>query len=95
MLLGVGEMPNLSLPSSRRHRLRVTVRVMMALVLILGCGLGMIVHRARVQREAVAAIRRAGGSVMYEHELRPRIRGTPWWPKWVAEFLGTDYLDDV
>jgi hypothetical protein len=68
---------------------------MMALVLTLGCGLGWIVHRAQVQREAVAAIRRAGGSVMYEHQLRPRIRGEPWWPRSAAEILGIDYFDDV
>ena len=57
-------MPDHPSPRSRRHRLRVTVRTMMTLVLILGSGLGWIVRRAQIQREAVAAIQRAGGSVI-------------------------------
>ena len=69
-------------PKSWRHLLRLSVRALMVLVLITGGGLGWVIHRARVQREAVAAILRAGGSVMYEHQLRPRIRGKPWWPSW-------------
>ena len=67
-------MPDLSSQNTRRHRVRVTVRMMMTLVLILGSGLGWIVHRARVQREAVGAIYRASGSVVYESQLRPALR---------------------
>ena len=41
----------------------------MALVLLLGGGLGWVVHCARVQRDAVSAIRRAGGNVFYDNHL--------------------------
>lgn len=55
-----------TLPHASRKRPRATLRVMMALVMILAGWLGWIAHRARVQREAVASIVRAGGSVTYE-----------------------------
>jgi hypothetical protein len=67
---------------------------MMLLVLILGGALGWIAHRARVQREAVAAIVRAGGDVYYDGEwgsVRLRPRG----PDWLRGFLGRDYFDTV
>ena len=44
-------------------RVQSSVRALMALVLALGVGLGWFVHRAQVQRDAVAAILRAGGRV--------------------------------
>jgi internalin A len=71
----------------------------MAVVLILGGGLGWLAHRARVQRQAVEVIRRAGGSVEYN---------TPWYrgpsplpsapspgPIWMRRALGPDYFDSV
>jgi hypothetical protein len=94
-MLEAGEMPDPSSPRCRRQRLHVTVRTMMTLVLIVGAGLGWIVHRAQVQRQAVAVIREAGGSVIYESQLRTFSSGKPWWPKWVTEILGIDYFDDV
>ncbi|MFI5456455.1 MAG: hypothetical protein ACHRXM_13480 [Isosphaerales bacterium] len=42
----------------------------MILVLVLGGGLGWIVHRAQIQRDAVAAIQRAGDSAFYEWDFR-------------------------
>jgi hypothetical protein len=67
----------------------------MVVVLITGGVLGWVIHRARVQREAVAAIRRSGGSVTYRHQSMPRSSGMPSWPRWAAEILGVDYFDDV
>ena len=46
-------------------RVRLRVRTLMALVLVLGGGFGWVVHRAHVQRDAIAVIRRAGGSIAY------------------------------
>jgi hypothetical protein len=37
----------------------------MVLVLITGGGLGWVIHRAQVQRDAVAAIKRVGGHIGY------------------------------
>ena len=48
------------------RRVRISLRGLMVVVLVIGGGLGWVMQRARVQREAVAAIRRAGGSVLYD-----------------------------
>ena len=79
---------------------------MMALILILGVGLGWVVHRANVQRDAVAAIRRAGGRATYEWEvtrvtgpsgdlLQPNPNGRPRGPRWLIRSLGLDYFGSV
>ena len=72
----------------------------MALVLITGGGLGWIVHRAQVQRDAIAAIEGSGGRVSYEWEwdvnyLRAVPNGRPWWPKWLVDWIGADYVGNV
>lgn len=63
-----GDEVNQPIPIDRpaRRRLKLTLRSMMVLVLILGGGLGWFVHSVRVQREAVVAIERAGGNVIYD-----------------------------
>jgi hypothetical protein len=75
-----------------RRRARLSVRVLMVFVLLIGGGLGWLVHSARVQREAVEAIKLAGGWVLYEWEEPPR--KSPW-PKWLYDALGQDFLDRV
>jgi hypothetical protein len=71
----------------------------MVLVLVVGGGLGWWIHRARVQREAVVAIRRAGGEVAYSWEWSngaPVVpRPKPPWPGWLRRILGPDFLDTV
>ena len=69
----------------------------MALVLIVGSGLGWLIHRAHVQRDAVAAIQRVGGHVGYSWQ---RAQGTwsspppkPPGPDRVRRTLGPDFLD--
>ena len=61
-----------SKPASRRWRryLRFSVRGLIVVVLVVGGWLGWIVRGARIQREAVAAITRAGGRVAYDWERR-------------------------
>jgi hypothetical protein len=51
----------------RVPRMRLSVRALLILVLILGSGFGWVAYRVRVQRDAVAAIKRAGGSVEYDY----------------------------
>ncbi len=92
-------------PTQRRcYRIPVhlSVRALMVLVLILGGGLGWVVHRARVQRDAVAAIERAGGSVSYfwnwDAPNTARGRAIPPWLRPLVNTLGPDYfagVDDV
>jgi hypothetical protein len=56
-------MPDESKPVSRpwRRFLRFSVRGLIVLVLVIGVGLGWIVRRAHIQRDAVSAITKAGG----------------------------------
>lgn len=83
-------------PSQRRFRL--SLRALILFVLGLAAMFGWIERRADVQRQAVAAIERVGGSVLYDWQ---RVNGNtvrngkPWWPKWLVDRLGADYFGDV
>ena len=48
----------------RTHRLRLSVRAMLLLVLLIGGGLGWLIRGARIQREAVAEIKRKGDALV-------------------------------
>jgi hypothetical protein len=70
----------------------------MIAVLVLGGGLGRVIHRAQVQREAVAAIERAGGRVRYDWQWengRPASGGKTRWPRWLVDHMGPDYFGSV
>jgi hypothetical protein len=75
-------------------RLGLSLRVLMALVLLIGGGLGWVTYRANVQRDAVAAIRAAGGVVHYEWEVKDQSLTTPVpvppWRRWLVDVLGPD-----
>jgi hypothetical protein len=91
-------MPAPTPATSRRHRLRLSVRGLILLVLIVGAGLGWIVRSARVQRHAVAAIRRAGGRVVYDWEYSPvgiDAFARPRWREWLVDRVGEDYFGHV
>jgi hypothetical protein len=70
----------------------------MVLVLIFGGELGWIVHRTQVQRDAVAAIGRAGGRAIYDWEWANGQRvlnaGAPG-PRWLVDRLGVDYFGNL
>src|SRR6516162_7934230 len=92
-------MPERLSHKSWRNRLRISVRGLLVLVLIVGAGLAWVVHRAHVQRDAVAAIKRVGGHIGYRWQ---RSNGTwifprpnPPWPEWLRRTLGPDFLDTV
>lgn len=82
-----------------RRRLSLSLRSLMILVLLLGGGLGWLVHRARVQREAVAAVLRAGGTVEYDLDGNGRRPVPAWWSwlraTWLVKGLGVDYFENV
>jgi internalin A len=81
-----------------RRFLRFSVRGMIVLVLVIGAGLGRIVHDAHVQRDAVAAILRAGGVVEYDWQRRNRNSipgGEPSAPRWLVHLIGGDYFGHV
>jgi hypothetical protein len=88
-------MPDQSHRKSWRRWLRVTVRGLIVLVLVMGAGLGWWVRNVRIQREAVAAIERAGGWVQYDwgwtgNETLQNL--APWAPHWLWDTLGADYV---
>jgi internalin A len=77
---------------------RISLRWLIALILLIGCWLGWTVNEARAQREAVAAIRDAGGGVWYDWQWddgKTRYDGSPIWPKWLIDRLGIDYFGHV
>ena len=91
---------------SLRYLLRPNMRTMMILVAVVGVALGWLVVSSHAQRDAVAAIRGAGGRVSYNGELGiSKMRGQ-WkggvWPTlrsryralvWLADRVGIDYFD--
>jgi hypothetical protein len=62
----------------------------MLVVLVVGGSLGWICYRARVQREAVAAIERAGGEVKFDWQARP-----PGRPGWLRRQVGPGFFEEV
>jgi hypothetical protein len=82
----------------------------LVLVLVVGGGSGWVIHRARVQHDAVAVIRRAGGEVAYDSQWSYGARASRgitrpgWpnaltprsaWPGWLRRALGPDLFDTV
>jgi hypothetical protein len=102
-------MPDQARPVSLRGRLRISVRGLIVLVLVFGGCLGWFAHlarQARIQRDAVAAITKVGGSALYDWQFegnRFRLKpGTniisnkvPGWPRWLVDRLGVDAFGPV
>ncbi len=91
-------MPAESASRSWRRYLRFSVRGLIALVLVIGAGMGWLVRSARIQRDAVAAIERAGGHVAYELPLGngQYIRAyAPFWPRLMVDALGIEYVGQI
>jgi hypothetical protein len=87
-------------PVSRpwRRFLRFSVRGLILIVVALGAGWGWIVRQAHIQRDAVAAIRKAGGAVSYNWEWeygRLFPGGEPWAPSWLGDLIGVDFFGHV
>jgi internalin A len=78
--------------------IRYSVRMLVLMVLVSGGVLGWLVNQARIQREAVAAIQRAGGVTLYDWEWndgRPAQVAEPPGPRWLVDRLGVDYFGHV
>jgi Leucine-rich repeat (LRR) protein len=74
------------------------MRGLIVVVLVIGVGLGWIVREAHIQRDAVAAIKKAGGVVRYDWEWRDGNSipgGEPWAPRWLTDRIGVDYFGRV
>ncbi len=89
--------PNRS-PRSWRRFLRFGLRGLIVVVLLIAAGLGWIVRQAHIQRDAVVAIKNAGGFVMYDWEWDGGKRipgGKPGAPRWLIDLIGIDYFGHV
>ncbi len=67
-------------------------------MIAIGAGLGWVVREANVQRDAVAAITAAGGSVTYDWEMSGGTvvpGGKPWVPRWLTDRIGVDFFGHV
>jgi hypothetical protein len=87
-------------PWYRRLSFRISVRGLIVLVLVVGGGLGWIVHRARVQRDAYETIKAARADVRYDWEGSSSITihqgpARSRWPSWLVSAIGIDYFQNV
>ena len=88
--------------TSNRHSwqryMRADLPSLLALVVANGVWLGWFVRSARVQREVVATIEKAGGMVEYDWQFSNGMRNAnarPWAPKWLVNLLGVEYFGKV
>jgi uncharacterized membrane protein len=91
----VTTMPAVAVSRPWQRFLRLSVRGLVVLVLVMGAALGWIVRGARVQREAVAVIKKAAGTVSYDYEWKNGGAipgGRPWAPRWWIDCIGVDYF---
>jgi len=93
-------MPEEPVSRPRPRLLRFSVRGLIVVVLAIGAVLGWVVRSAQIQRDAVAAIEKAGGHVVYEsfwygRSAPPKQTGVPTFPGWLGKFVSIDYLAHV
>lgn len=82
-------------PRPSRRLFRTSTRGLMLLVLVIGVLMGWMVNRARVQRDGVAAVRRAGGSIrfLHQYDYGQYVDGTLSLYEWLWSFGGVDSFD--
>jgi hypothetical protein len=93
--------PHAKSPVARRFGLRFSLRAFLGGVTLICILLAWQLHRAKQQKDAVAAIQAAGGWVHYDYQ-RPDSLSTnvdplaePWEPKWLLTLVGIDFFHDV
>ncbi|MEK6246539.1 MAG: hypothetical protein N2C12_00055, partial [Planctomycetales bacterium] len=77
-----------------RRLLRFRLLSLLVLVTVVAVWLGWWSHKARQQREAVAAINKVGGQVAYDFQ-REGLETPRHWPEWLVDWLGVDYFSNV
>lgn len=82
-----------------RRWLQYSLRSFLVVVTALAVWLGIVVNRAREQREAVEAIKNVGGEVRYDWQtetITPQgitvVGGVPDGPFWLRQLIGDDYI---
>lgn len=79
----------------RRRYLTFSLRTLFLALTALAVWLGIVVNRAREQRDTVKAIKAAGGWVGYDWEEDPFGDEEPPEPAWLLRLLGKDYFRNV
>lgn len=84
-----------------RLRLAFSLRTFLLSVTVFCVVLAWWLHRAKEQRNAVAAIRAAGGWVYYDYHHvdatsdKLNAAAMPWEPQWLVKLVGIDFFHDV
>ena len=88
-----------------RRWFQYSLRSFLILLTALAVWLGVVVNRAREQREAVEAIEALGGYVIYDWQIADTpmsmreygyfVDGTPVGPSWLRQMIGDDYFQEV
>lgn len=87
--------PTIVKPTKPKRRwFQYSLRTLLIVMTIIAVGLGWWSHKARQQREAVAALEKAGGLAVYDFQER-QLDKPPYWPRWLIGILGIDYFADV
>ena len=84
-------------PRPRWRFARLSLRGMIVLVLVLGGSLGWLARQSKPQRDAVAAIKSAGGMALYDRKYgnwnNPSSRSA--WVEWLVDQVGVDYFENI
>jgi hypothetical protein len=91
-------MPSPPTPKPRPRWRTMSLRALMLLIVVVGGWLGWICYRARVQREAVAAIRAASGEVVFNWEwdsAKLESRDGTSEPGWLRRHLGPGFFEEA
>lgn len=89
----------------RRRWFQFRLRTLLIALIAVSIPLGWYLNRVRIQQQAVAEIRAAGGSVIYDWQVSDSYPTYPaWinamtreppWPRWLTSTLGDDYFYDA
>ena len=89
-------------PKRKRRWFQFSLRTLLIFMLVcaVACAwLGRMIEQKRRERGAVEAIRKAGGSVLYDYQVQPsgrRMRfAEPTGPAWLRSLLGDNFFSDV
>jgi hypothetical protein len=88
-------------PLKLRRHLTFSLRTLFILLTASAVWLGVVVNRARQQREAIKAIEALGGTVVYDWELSSPSPAdfdpdaTPPGPDWLRRLVGDEFFQDL
>jgi hypothetical protein len=71
----------------KRLPVRLSVRTLIVVVFVIAGALGWLTHRARLQRQAIAAVLKAGGNIEYGDERHAGVSLSPGFFSWISARL--------